>query len=158
MHAKNIQFKPINFDELDLCVQFRLDTFKISFPDSNKWQALWDEEAYGTWLIQHAKNFPLGAVHIWRDGAIIGQLEFGYGDASNHVNLFYLKAQYRGKGLSQTLHDYVTSTLKKAGTQNATLRACPTNLPAVGFYLKNGWQDCGADEKQPEVNGYRLTL
>jgi len=61
--------------------------------------------------------------------------EFGY------VNLYYLIPEVRGKGFSLELDNFATSYLKELGFKKARLSVSPTNLRAINFYTKNGWQD-----------------
>lgn len=154
-----ISFKPINFEEhLDICIQFREDSFRASFPGSDVWKEHWDPDEYANWIQQHATRFPDGAVHIWLNSNIIGQLEFSYGNGKGHVNLYYLAPAYRGKGLAKQAHDHIANTLRAHNCQYATLRASPTNIRALGFYAKLGWQDLGPDGEHPQVNTFELKL
>lgn len=153
-----LTFKTIHIKNRKICAQFREDAFICSFPSSNVWKNYWNAEKYYAWLESHIKNYPLGAIHIWLNQKIIGQLEFNYGKAESHINLFYLRPEYRGKNYSSQMHAYVISKLQIQGCHTATLRAAPGNQRAIGFYRKHGWQDLGADTEHPEVNRYKLEL
>lgn len=154
-----LDFKRINFDQnLDLCIKFREDSFRASFPGSNDWKELWNPDEYANWIQQHAARFPDGAVHIWFENTIIGQLEFSYGNGKAHVNLHYLAPTYRGSGLAQQAHDHIANTLRAHHCKHATLRASPTNLRALSFYAKTGWQDLGQDPDYPQVHRFELIL
>ena len=153
-----LNFKPISDKDISTSVQFRKDAFIASFPNSDVWKQFWDEKKYCTWLKAHTLKFPLGAIHLWLNQEIIGQLEFNYGQPTSHINLFYLRPEFRGKNYSHEMHTYAINTLRQQGTQAATLRAAPTNERAICFYKKHGWQDLGADSEHKEVNRYRLDL
>ncbi|BCD96574.1 GNAT family N-acetyltransferase [Marinagarivorans cellulosilyticus] len=153
-----LTFKTIHIKSRKICAQFREDAFICSFPNSNVWKNYWNAEKYYAWLESHIKNYPLGAIHIWLNQKIIGQLEFNYGQPLSHINLFYLRPKYRGQDYSRQMHAYTINTLRKQGTQTATLRAAPGNERAIGFYRKHGWQDLGKDAEHGEVNRYKLEL
>jgi hypothetical protein len=38
------------------------------------------------------------------------------------------------------------------------LNVSPSNLPAMRFYLKNGWRDLGPGQDRPEVHGMEKRL
>lgn len=154
-----MEFQHINFKEsLDLCVQFRRDSFESSFPGSDEWKKYWDEEAYRRWIVEYAAKFPDGVLHAVDGEEIIGQLEFAYGGDVGHVNLFYLKPAMRGMGHGGALHAHVASVLRSKGCVAATLRVSPTNERAVSFYIKHGWRDLGPDRNYPQVHVFRVEL
>lgn len=79
-------FQHIDFSQhIDICVQFREDSFRASYPDGDEWRQHWDEADYRKWIVEHAQRFPEGAQHLWANGEIIGQLEFAYWDQRAHV-------------------------------------------------------------------------
>lgn len=154
-----LSFKNIDFNQhLDLCVQFREDSYRASFPGSDDWNKLWNPDEYANWIQQHAIRFPDGAVHIWLDDTIVGQLEFSYLGDSAHINLYYLIPQARGKGWGLVAHEYIGKTLRTHNCKTATLRASPKNLRALKFYEKTGWENLGPDTHYPEVNRFQLLL
>jgi len=57
--------------------------------------------------------------------------------------VYYLIPEVRGKGFSSELDNFATSYLKELGFKKARLSVSPTNLRAINFYTKNGWQDIG---------------
>ena len=154
-----IEFRKINIDDhIDICIEFRKDSYVSSFPGSDDWKIHWDKEEYASWLKAHASKFPEGVWHVWKDKEIIGQLEFAYMGNSGHINLYYLKEDCRGKGYSVELQDHVVSVLRSKGCTSATLRVSPTNIRARKYYEKLGWKDCGTDEKYSYVHLYKLNL
>ncbi len=153
-----IQFSKIDFEKnMETCVEFRKDAFKSSFLDS-QWKTYWNEEQYRTWIISHAERFPDGALHLWDDGEIIGQLEFAYIEDSGYVNLYYLREDKRGKEYALHLHNEVMKILKDKGCKSARLRVSSTNFRAMKYYEKHGWKDCGVDEKDDNLNLLEIDL
>ena len=159
MNIKAVQFKKIDFDQhLDLCVRFREDSYRASFPNSRNWDQHWNPDEYTQWIQQHAQRFPEGAVHIWVNNIIVGQLEFAYGKEKAHVNLYYLTPKFRGTGLSIHAHNHIQTTLRAHNCKVATLRASPTNTRALNFYAKTGWRDLGVDPEYPQAHLFELEL
>lgn len=152
-----LEFKPIDFScDFDTCVKFREDSFRASFPGSNQWQVYWDEAQYRDWIIQHTQRFPEGAIHIFWQNEIIGQLEFAYFSDYGYINLYYLIEPARGKGYGQLAHAYIRSVLEAKGCKTADLRVSPGNNRAVNFYRKLGARDCGQDPANPHVHIYQF--
>lgn len=153
------QFKPIDFaSHMHICVTFREDSFRASYPEGDEWRQHWDETEYRQWIVAHAEKFPGGAQHLWCDGEIIGQLEFSYKEGWAHINLFYLRPDKRGLGYGTLLHQFVKNFLRDHNLMSATLRASPRNTRAIRFYQKHGWVDTGPDAHYPQVHLYRLEL
>jgi ribosomal protein S18 acetylase RimI-like enzyme len=69
--------------------------------------------------------------------------------SAGKVNLFYLVPEYRGKGFGNQLERYALNLFEAAGFVHAWLRVSAANVPAVAFYTKRGWIDCGADAREP---------
>lgn len=157
--SKQAYLQPIDFvRHMDICVRFREDSFRVSYPDGDEWRQHWDETDYRHWIVEHAAKFVGGAQHLWCSGEIIGQLEFAYQDDWGHVNLFYLRPDKRGLGYGALLQEFVTDFLRAQGCTSATLRVSPRNGRAMSFYKKHGWQDTGPDERYTQVHLYRLEL
>src|SRR5689334_3874442 len=94
-----IEFRPIDLArDLELCVEFRRDSYRASFADSEEWKKYWNETEYRSRIFEHSKKFPDGLFHFLVDSKIVGQLEFAYFDDSGHINLYYLHPDHRGKG------------------------------------------------------------
>lgn len=152
-------FQPIDFARhMEICVQFREDSFRVSYPDGDDWRQYWDEADYRKWILEHAQRFNGGAQHLWENGEIIGQLEFAYQDDWGHVNLFYLRPDKRGLGYGPLLHEHVVAFLRSKECSSVTLRVSPNNERAIRFYKKHGWMDTGPDARYPQVHLYRLEL
>jgi RimJ/RimL family protein N-acetyltransferase len=154
-----IEFRPIDLArDLELCVEFRRDSYQSSFTDPTEWKKYWNEAEYRNWIFNHSKKFPEGVFHLFVDSKIVGQLEFAYFGKGGHVNLYYLHPDYRGKGYGDLLQEKVISVLKEKGCKTATLRVSPQNIRAIRFYLKHGWTDCGPDKNYDYVHLFQINL
>ena len=52
------EFRKVDFEaHMHVCVEFRADSFKESFPPPDDWKKYWDEDGYRSWVVEHAKNF-----------------------------------------------------------------------------------------------------
>ncbi|QQZ28046.1 hypothetical protein HMY34_04345 [Thiothrix subterranea] len=91
-----IEFHPADLEQnMATCIQFRRDAFLTSFDSDSRWQQEVgiNGERYAQALRRYAEVNPGGVVHVWIDGAIVGQLEFRLDEATlfqGYVNLFYL--------------------------------------------------------------------
>jgi RimJ/RimL family protein N-acetyltransferase len=154
-----LKFVKINFQaHMKECVRFREDSFKASFPESDEWKRYWNEAEYRAWIVGYAKQYPNGVLHIWREEDLIGQLEFSYTVKTGHINLYYLRPGYRGRGYGVIAHAHVVRTLLNHGCKTATLRVSPTNTRAIAFYKNIGWMDLGQDPKYSHVHKFTIDL
>src|SRR5690625_3184191 len=72
IRGNKVIFKKIELKKhRDAVVEFRKDSFEVSFGDAFGF----DEEEYLYWLSEKIKDFPKGFVLIKEDGKYIGQLE-----------------------------------------------------------------------------------
>ncbi len=144
---EKLEFKDIDFERhSELCIKFRADSFFESFgTDEPFYENDNTGEVYINWLKSKVSE-TYKAMHVWFEGKIIGQLEFGkrnVDDPFGYVNLYYLVPEVRGKGLSNYLEEYTVSFFKLYNYNKVRLSVSPTNKRAIGFYLKNGWKDIG---------------
>ncbi len=127
------------------------------------------EQGFSTAQTQHwfntlASEYPAGFQHVLWGSDIIGQLEFGstltseHGDIYGYINLIYLQASHRQRGLGQALQDYVLEKFAHDGCKEAYLRYIPGNLMAERFYGKNGWQAAGDPSLRGQLMVKTLTL
>lgn len=162
--APSIVTSPINLEQhAELCVQFRRDAMVCSFADgAARFEAESgpNGEKYIKWLKKRIAEFPEGCVHIALDDQIVGQIEINLRGQQTlgYINLVYLKEEVRGTGLSDYLHDYIVQIFQQVGVVKAQLSVSPTNLRAVTFYHKHGWQDLGPHPGQAEVNLMELAI
>jgi len=152
----DVEFSPIDFEaHKALSTVIRLDSFVISF-GYNIGLSKFLEEAddYLKWLKASLTDEPARAVHMKKDGVIIGQLEIAnrLDVDTGKLNLVYLLPAFRGKGFAQSLHEYAIGYFRSMGFKRAVLRVAPQNLKGFAFYKKMGWQDKGIDLEHPEVH------
>ena len=58
--SDEVYFKPIDFARhMRICVQFREDSFRVSYPNGEEWRQHWDEADYRQWIVEHAANSPV---------------------------------------------------------------------------------------------------
>lgn len=156
--APLLTFKPIDLDtHADLCVRFAIDVHVIGFGSAERFHESDGKgaERHIAWLRQRVALKPGCLVHVWQNGEIIGQLNMSRVESDptiGYINLLYLVPEARGRGLGVLLEAYAWSFLAQQGCRALRLSASPTNLGALGFYLRNGWQDLGPREDAPFVN------
>jgi ribosomal protein S18 acetylase RimI-like enzyme len=153
-----LEFKPIQLDQhRELCIQFRADSFVVSFGDDKKFyeEDGKGDERYIEWLQGKIAKDPQAAVHVWQGSEVIGQIELGTlrnEPSVGYVSLYYLIPTQRGSGLGAFLDGYVVKHLKSKGFTSVRLSVSPSNASAVAFYKKMGWKDKGPRPGHPEVH------
>lgn len=117
-----------------------------------------DASGYIEWLEARLAQFPAGHVHAWQGDEIVGQIEMIIGPRGGYINLFYLRPESRGQGLSDELHDYAVALFRRHGVGLAGLSVSPTNLRAVRYYQRHGWRDRGPRPGAPHVREMELII
>lgn len=152
------QFLPIDLhNHLELCRQFREDSYRCSFGTTSLFYEHFGEkgERYGIWLQEKLEYLPGSAMHLWLDAEIIGQVELDIYDPEpqcGYVNLFYLKPEYRNRGIGQFLEEYAQQYFLSLGLRKARLSVALAQEQALRFYRKHNWEDRGAGA----VSGTRI--
>ena len=160
---------PATFTTIDLsrheetCVQFRRDSYRCSFPDGDE---RFDREngrdggEYIRWLRERIAEFPEGCVHVWKDGAIAGQMEMRVREESKsgYVFLFYITPEMRGSGIGDELQRYALEVFRKRGMERARLSVGAGNARAMAYYRKHGWVDIGPRPDHPEARIMEITI
>lgn len=140
-----LEFKPINLEhDLELATAFREDSFLVSYNDGAEF---WGVDGKGVsdyqkHIISRVRDFPEGNVHVFLENEIIGQIESTVLKSQSqvgYVNLFYLRAEYRHRGLGRYLDGYITNLFKKMDLAVVRLRVSKTNSKAISFYKSQGW-------------------
>jgi GNAT superfamily N-acetyltransferase len=147
----------------DLCVGFRADSYVCGEGSADRFWAGAGPvgREYLSRLARYMRDLPGSCVHAWHDGQIVGQIEMvrdGSDPAAGKVNLFYLRPDYRGRGLGRQLERYAVEFFRACGFGMAWLRVSPTNGRAIAFYKKNGWVDGGPDPRAPQMHVMRKRL
>ena len=143
------EFKPISLqDHLELCLIYKEDAFICSFGSAENFYEADGEGAsrYIEILRNKIIEIPESCIHVWHNGNIVGQIELGeYNNSSSigYVNLFYLVPHYRGTGLSIALENYAVNFFRQRDFHAIRLSVSISNIPAVRFYLRQGWNDIG---------------
>jgi ribosomal protein S18 acetylase RimI-like enzyme len=164
MNDSKLAFVPIDLESTaQLVVRFRADSFACSFGTDERFYEADGKggERYLTWLATCMKEVPGSCVHVWKNDAIIGQLEMGRyrGDPKiGYAYLYYLAPTYRNRGLGVHLDRYASEYFADLGFQSARLNVSPTNRVAMRFYAKNGWHDLGPRSDHPEVHDMQKEL
>ncbi|MFZ3579216.1 GNAT family N-acetyltransferase [Virgibacillus sp. DJP39] len=145
-----MQFERIDIDKhRDEVVEFRKDSFRVSFGDTSDFG---NEDDYLQWLEEKINDFPEGFVLVVDNEEYIGQLELTIreyqGKKIGYVNLYYLRPEKRGRGIGIELHNYAKQFFKTHKVSEYHLRVSPKNTSAIKFYRKIGMEEVG-----PEVEG-----
>jgi ribosomal protein S18 acetylase RimI-like enzyme len=162
--SNNLVFAPIDIQSAaNLAVRIRADSFACSFGSADRFHEFDGKggERYLAWLAKRMEEMPGSCVHVWRDDAIVGQIEMGRfreDPGVGYVYLYYLLPALRDRGLGVHLDRYATAYLRQRGFQKARLNVSPTNHRAMKFYLKNGWIDLGPRVNHPEVHNMAKDL
>ena len=159
-----LAFRSIDLEaHAELCVHFRRDAFACSFADGEKRFALESGEhaqGYLNWLSKRIAACPESCVHVFDGPQIIGQIETELRgqEKLGYVYLFYLIPSRRGQGLSEQLHAYVMQLFQEVGVIRAQLSVSPTNLAALNFYKRHGWQDMGLRPGHTDIHLMEISL
>jgi GNAT superfamily N-acetyltransferase len=150
-----LSFRPIELPrDAALCVAHRADADACGDGNAARFysEAGPGGERYLEILAPAICDLPGSCVHAVLDGRVVGQVEMmrDRNDATaGRVNLFYLVAAMRGRGLGGQLENYAVNFLRGQGFSRAWLRVASTNTQAMKFYLKHGWSDAGPDPRDP---------
>lgn len=154
-----LRFLPIDLSQhFDVCVEFLTDAFSCSYGDTEMLAAIGGAPEYRRGLERLLSVFPQGAVHLWRDAGIVGQVELNLRGSVGHVNLLYLVPELRGSGLGELLHTYTVNVLRAHRVVEARLAVGPGNVRAMRYYSKHGWRDLGPRPDRPYVHGMTLDI
>lgn len=155
--ATTLSFRPIDLERhADRCIAFRRDSFVSSFGTDEAFveKCGADGAGYIAWLREHRAAFPDGFVHVWDGDTLVGQMEMRVRDDPQigYVNLFYLIAAVRGRGLGDQLHEYALRFFRGRDVATIQLSVSPTNRRALAYYQKHGWRDLGPRPGREQVH------
>lgn len=159
----NLEFLPIDLNHhAPLCVAFAEDLDVCSFGSAEQFHGEDGQgaERYIQRLRAKLADDPEGCLHVWLGGVVVGQLNLGrFVDPSvGYIGVFYVVPQWRGKGVADGMEQHATDVFKRRGFASARLSMTPSNMRAVRFYLRNGWQDLGPREDKPELHNMEKTF
>jgi ribosomal protein S18 acetylase RimI-like enzyme len=149
------RFLPIDISrDFQRCVEFLCDAFVCSYGNADEFERMGGAEAYRSGLRELVSAFPEGAVHVWREERIVGQIEMRIRPDSTLgvVNLFYLIPEERGGPLGAELQFYAIDVFRRHRASAARLSVSPSNIRAMAYYSKHGWRDLGPRPDRPYVH------
>ncbi len=94
------------------------------------------------WLREKIEEFPDGFVLAFQDDQCIGelQLQVPYGLSTGYINLYHVRASFRGKGYGRLLHACADRYFRSWEATRIELHVSPTNQRAIRFYRAMGYQ------------------
>jgi ribosomal-protein-alanine N-acetyltransferase len=75
-----------------------------------------------------------------KNNEIIGFVDFSYIYDRIEINYIFVKEDYRKQNIATELFNYILEFCKENKCENITLEVNENNIPAVKFYLKNGFK------------------
>lgn len=146
--------RPIDLDRhVETCLAFKRDTHLCSFGSLD---GFFDddgrgEERFVERLRRKIVEEPQSCLHVWKAEQIVGQLHLGrFVDPSiGYINLLYVVPEWRGKGVAPRIEEYAAAYFRSRGFPAARLSVTAQNHRAIGFYLKQGWNDLGPRDDRP---------
>lgn len=154
---ERVLIKPIVLDtHAAYCLRAREDAFVLSFGNADRFHGADGQGGvrYLAWLKTLCEQDPAGAMHLWLDGDIIGQIELKkltHYPEIGYVNFYYLEQRMRGTGVSALLEDYAQNYFRALSCRTMQLSVSTSNTRAICFYIKNGWRNIGARPDDPHL-------
>jgi GNAT superfamily N-acetyltransferase len=155
------RFLPIDIStDFQRCVEFLCDAFVCSYGNTDEFERMGGAEAYRSGLQDLVSTFPEGAVHLWRQERIVGQVEMRISPdlAFGIVNLFYLIPEERGGPLGAEIQSYAIDVFRRHRVGTARLSVSPSNIRAMTYYSKHGWRDLGPRPDRPYVRSMEFDI
>lgn len=146
--AGAFRIAPIDLAHAATCARLRREMYLASFGSAEGLEEEMGEgdQAYLGQLRAKIAQLPEGNVHLWRDGAIVGQLEMRLLDDEPEVaylSLIHVSAGLRGQGLGQRLHAHAMQVARSRGKRLMRLSVSERNAAALRFYRRLGWVVAG---------------
>lgn len=92
---------------------------------------------------EHQAAHPNAVVEAYLGDVPIGVLELdptcGADTGAGAISFFYVRPEYRNRGLGVQLIGHAISVYRKLGREKLTLRVAETNTAAIGFYERFGF-------------------
>jgi ribosomal protein S18 acetylase RimI-like enzyme len=143
--TEGYRIEPIDLLDADTCIAFRRQMYITSFgtEDGLDEEMGAQNEKYLEQLRARMAELPEGNVHLWHGERIVGQLEMRLLENEPHVgyvSLIYVAPEERGRGLGRQLHEHAVIVCRERGKRLMRLSVSLTNVPAIMFYRRLGWQ------------------
>ena len=131
----------------EIVCEFRRDSYIVSFGNDLDYPG---DSEYLRWLASRIAEFPDGFMLLTENGSPIGQIELQIklhsGRRRGRINLYYLTAGCRGKGIGTLLDSYAMNFFRRGGVSDCYLHVSSSNKPAVAFYSKAGFREAAREE------------
>ncbi|RVU81754.1 GNAT family N-acetyltransferase [Leucothrix sargassi] len=160
----SIEFMPADLTQnMASCIAFRRDSFQINFGSDKHFDTEMGEGGvdYAARLIEFQQQYPYGVIHVYRDGEIIGQIDFRIEDLFTDkafISMFYLVPTERGQGIGSLMHEYLINTLRERGCNGARILIQSSNERGVAFYRTHGWRYVKPDLNNAHIDTYQLNF
>ena len=146
--ALDFRIAPIDLLDAETCAAFSRQMYVSAFGSDDGIDAEMgaQDEHYFERLRAHMADIPEGNVHLWHGERIVGQLEMRLLESEPHVayvSLVFVAEEARGHGLGRRLHEYAADVSRTRGKRLMRLSVSLTNVPAIMFYRRLGWQMAG---------------
>ena len=143
-----LRIVPIELErDAQACIDFRRDSYYASFGTGEGCDAEMgrDGQLYLEKLRKRMAQVPEGNAHVWHGDQLIGQTEMRLEPEPDigYVNLFYLRPEWRKRGLGWRLHEHAVDVFTRRGMRAMHLSVSRTNEPAIAFYRRLGWRRVG---------------
>lgn len=153
----NLEFLPIDLSHhTAVCIQFAEDMQVYNFGSAAQFHGSDGKgaERYIERLRAQLSADPESGLHVWQDSEIVGQLILGrFIDLSiGYISVFYVIPAERGRQVANVMEAYAADWFRKRGFASARLSVAPTNVRAMRFYRRHGWEDLGARADKPELH------
>jgi aminoglycoside 6'-N-acetyltransferase len=147
--AAACRIETIDLRDAETCVRFRREMYQASFGTAEGLEEEMGPEnaTYLADLRAKIAGFPEGNVHLRQGEEIVGQLEMRLVEHEPHigyVSLLYVAPEARGRGLGRMLHEHARQVSRDRDKRAMRLSVALTNVPAIMFYRRLGWQMAGS--------------
>jgi aminoglycoside 6'-N-acetyltransferase len=157
------RIEPIDLIDTDVCVRFRREMYVASFGTAEGLEEEMGEDngLYLADLREKIAQIPEGNAHLWHADAILGQLEMRLVPEEPHigyVSLLYVAPESRRQGIGRRLHEHAAEVCRHRGKRAMRLSVNYSNVPAIMFYRKLGWEMVGPRPNKPTMAIMELAL
>lgn len=139
----------IDLSDAGMCARFHREMYLAAFGTR---EGLEEEMGPGDarylqQLRERLAAWPEANVHAWHGDRIVGQLEMRLLEGEPHVgyvSMVYVDAAHRSHGLGRQLLEHGVEAARAKGMRLLRLSVSLTNVRAIMFYTRLGWQAVGS--------------